>query len=253
MEGKPGQAHTGNGRTDNCTGAICLVDGDQRTPIQCAVAIAAVHRQGWRAGRRSGSRSRRRRCWTYPLGVALASCSRATGSVAEVLSENGVILLHSGCGTSVPVGESAVDDIEASLSLIQPQLEVGTPTPREVLRTPLYVEDAVGRCATYRGEDAEPAVDQIQIIPVWRDVVVVGEPRQTTVGEGRIRGRELRVAVGRQINARKALIVQRVREWQRDGDHRVIPVIADVRRAGHDATTYLAYRVLVPWRTRRRR
>jgi len=67
----------------------------------------------------------------------------------------------------------------------------------------------------------------------------VREPRQALVGEGRIHGCELRIAVGRQINAGKALVVQRVREGQRDGGYRVIPVIADVGRARHDAAADL--------------
>ena len=34
---------------------------------------------------------------------------------------------------------------------------------------------------------------------------------------------------------------KRVREGQRDGGDRIIPVIADVRRARHDAAAYLRY------------
>ena len=45
-----------------------------------------------------------------------------------------------------------------------------------------------------------PAVDQIQVVPVRVDRVVVGGPRQALVGEGRIGGRELGIAVGRQID-----------------------------------------------------
>src|SRR5262249_42973678 len=160
---------------------------------------------------------------------------RATYTVAEVLRKGGVVLLHSSCGASVPIRQRAVDDIEASLSFVQSQLKVGSTTPREVLRPPLNVEDAVGSSAAYRGENSEPAIDQIQVIPVWHDAVVVREPRQAAVAEGRIRRRKLRVAVGRQINAGKALVVQGEGEWQRDGDHSIIPVIAGVRRARHDA------------------
>jgi hypothetical protein len=73
----------------------------------------------------------------------------------------------------------------------------------------------------------------------------VGGPRQALVSEGRIGGCELRIAVGRQINAGEGLIVQTVREGQRDGGHRIIPVIADVRRARHDGAPYLTDRVMV--------
>ena len=43
----------------------------------------------------------------------------------------------------------------------------------------------------------------------------------------------------------EGLVVQRVREGQRDGGHRIIPVIADVGRAWHDAAADLSYRVMV--------
>jgi hypothetical protein len=65
------------------------------------------------------------------------------------------------------------------------------------------------------------------------------------VSEGRIGGCELRIAVGRQINAGEGLIVQTVREWQRDGGDRIIPVIADIGRAWHDAAADLSYGVMV--------
>jgi hypothetical protein len=71
----------------------------------------------------------------------------------------------------------------------------------------------------------------------------VGEPRQALVGKGRIGGCELRIAIGRESNAGKALVVHRVREWQRHGGYRIIPVIADVGRAWHDAAAYLIYHV----------
>jgi hypothetical protein len=79
----------------------------------------------------------------------------------------------------------------------------------------------------------------------------VGEPRQALVGKGRIRRRKLRVAVGRQINAGKALVVQRVREWQSHGGHHIIPMIADVGRARHDAAADLTEHVRTDARRRR--
>ena len=78
-------------------------------------------------------------------------------------------------------------------------------------------------------------------------------PRQANVSKRRIRGRELRIPVRRQIDAREALVVQRVREWQRDGDYRIIPMIAGVRRAGHNAGLYLTDHVLVAGRAGRGR
>src|SRR5207247_1385171 len=132
-------------------------------------------------------------------------------------------------GRCVAVGHCAVDDIEASLSLVQSQFEVSAGSPREILRPPLNVKDAVGRSATYRCEYAEPAVDQIQVVPIWEDGVVVGGPRQADVSEGRIGGHKLRIAVGRQIDAGEALVVQGEREWQCDGGDR-----SEERRVGKE-------------------
>src|SRR5206468_4049003 len=107
------------------------------------------------------------RPWTSPLGVALPASSRTTHAVAEVLGKGGGVLLHTGRGRCVPVGHCAVDNIEATLPLIQPQLEIGTAAPREVLRPPLNVEDAVGLTATYRCEYAEPVI--ADIYRAWHD------------------------------------------------------------------------------------
>jgi hypothetical protein len=170
----------------------------------------------------------------------LSASRRTTGAIAEVLSKERVVSLHSGCGRCVAITHCAVDHVKAWLPpLVQPQLETGTTAPREVLCPPLDVEDAVGSSATYRCEYAEPAVDQIQVVPIRVDRVVVSEPRQALVGKGRVGGCELRVAIGREINAGKALVIQRVREWQGHGGHRIISVIADVGRARHDAAADL--------------
>ena len=181
----------------------------------------------------------------------MSASRRTTGAVAEVLSKERVVSLHSGCGRCVAISHCAVDHVKACLPLVQPQLEVGIAAPREVLRPPLNVEDAVRRSATYRCEYTEPTVDQIQVVPVREDRVVVGGPWQALVGKGRVSGRELRVAIGRQINAGEGLIVQRVREGQRDGGDRIIPVIADVGRAWHDTAPYLSDHVLADTSCRR--
>ena len=173
----------------------------------------------------------------------MSAGSRLTGAVAEILVKGGVVLLHSGCGRCVAVSHCAVDHVKAWLPLVQPQLETGTTASREVLCSPLDVEDAVGSSATYRCEYAKPAVDQIQVVPIRLDTVVVGGPWQALVGECRIGGRELRIAVGRQIDRGEALVVQGVREWQGNGGNRIIPVIADVSRAWHDAAANLIYHV----------
>jgi len=72
----------------------------------------------------------------------------------------------------------------------------------------------------------------------------VGEPWQALVGKSRVSGRELRVAIGREIDRGEALVVQRIREGQRDGGYRVVSMITDVGRAWHDAATYLIEHVL---------
>jgi hypothetical protein len=66
-------------------------------------------------------------------------------------------------------------------------------------------------------------------------------PRQALVGKGRIHGRELRVTVGRQIDAIEGLVVQGEREGQCYGRDAVVAMGADVRRAWHDRTSDLGY------------
>ena len=176
--------------------------------------------------------------------VALPASSRATRAVAEVLGKGRVVLLHSRRGTGVTISHCTVDHVKARLPLIQPQLEVGTAAPWEILRPPLNVEDTVGSRSTYRCEDAEPGIDQIQVVPIRVDGVVVGEPRQALVRKGGICCRELGITVGRQIDRGEGLVVQGVGEWQRDGDHGIIAMIAGVRRTRYDAAADLSYRVL---------
>jgi hypothetical protein len=69
-------------------------------------------------------------------------------------------------------------------------------------------------------------------------------PWQALVGEGRIGGDKLGIAVGRQIDAGETLVVQGERERQRNGGYRIIPVIAYIHRARHDGTSDLGYRDL---------
>jgi hypothetical protein len=136
---------------------------------------------------------------------------------------------------------------------MQPQLKVGTTASRKVLRSPLNVEDAIGSSAAYRCKDAEPGIDQIQVVPVWEDRVVVGSPREARISKRRIVSQELGIAVGRQIDARVSRAVQDVGEGQRDGGDGIIAVIADVRRAWYDTASYLSDRVVAHARGRRRR
>jgi hypothetical protein len=82
------------------------------------------------------------------------------------------------------------------------------------------------------------------VIPVREDGVVVRGPRQRTdIGEGRVGSRELRIAVGRHVDAVKGLVVQGVRERQRNGGYLIVSVIAAIGRAWHDIAAYLIYHV----------
>ena len=152
-----------------------------------------------------------------------------------------VVSLHSGCGRCVSVTHCAVDHIEACLPLVQPQLQIGAPAPREVLRPPLDVEDAIRCRAAYRCEDAKSTINQIQIVPVREDRVAVTGPWQALIGEGRIRSCELRIAVGGQVDRGEGLVVQGEREGQRDGGYRIISVIAYIHGARHDRTSDFGY------------
>ena len=185
----------------------------------------------------------------------MPASSRAARAVAEVLYKSTVVPLHSGRGASVASTHCAVDHVEATLPLVQSQLEVGTATPREVLRSPLDVKDTVGSSTAYRCEDTKPTINQIEVVPVWVDGVVVGGPRQALVGEGGIVSQELGIAVGRQIDARISVPIKTDREGQGYGGDRIIPVIADVHRAWHDTPPDLTDRVLAhaSCRCRRRR
>jgi len=226
---------------------------------------------GWRRRERCRSCSRGSGCWRYScsctcrwrwagwweIDIALPAAGCASRAVAEILSKDCIVSLHSGCGAGIRIGHCAVDHIEATQPLVQPQLQVGTAAPREILRPPLNIEDAVRSTATYRGEYAKPTVDQIQVVPIRVNGEAMARPRQALVGECRVRRCELGIAVGRQIDAREGLLVQGVRERQRDGGDRIIPVIADVRRSGHDTAPYLTDHVLTHascrrWRRRRR-
>ena len=126
------------------------------------------------------ARRRRRRCTTdwrgcwcrsYRWGwrwagwreidIALSASRSASRAIAEVLSKERVVSLHSGCGRCVAVTHCAVDHVKARLPLVQPQLEAGTTASREVLRAPFDVENAAGSSAAYRCKDTEPTVNQI--------------------------------------------------------------------------------------------
>jgi hypothetical protein len=71
----------------------------------------------------------------------------------------------------------------------------------------------------------------------------VGGPWQALVAKGRIRSHKLCIAVGRQIDRREGLVVQGIREGQRDGGYPIVLVIADVSRAWHYAAANLIYHV----------
>jgi hypothetical protein len=119
---------------------------------------------------------------------------------------------------------------------------------------PFDIEDPVGRSARHRGEDAASSTRESRapglrigalVVPVREDGVVVGGPRQRAdVGKSRVGSRELRIAVGRHVDAVKGVIVQGVRERQRNGGYLIVPVIAAINRAWDDAAAYLSEHVL---------
>ena len=120
----------------------------------------------------------------------------AANTVAEVLSKGDIVSLDTGGGRCIAVGQGSVDDVEATLALVQSQLEVGTAAPGIVLVAPLDVKDPVGSSATNRREDPKPGVHRKQVVPVWHDGVVVRGPRQALVSVVGIRGGELGTTVG---------------------------------------------------------
>jgi hypothetical protein len=145
--------------------------------------------------------------------VALRAGGCAVNAVAEVLSKADIVFLHTGCGRQVPVGHRAVDDVEACLPLVQPQLVVSSATPWIVLVAPLDVKDPVGRSAACRGENPIPAVYRVFIVPVWEDRVAVDGGRgQAFVDVSCAVGHELSIAVGRQVHRGKRLVIQCVGE-----------------------------------------
>ena len=167
------------------------------------------------------------------------------------------------CGCAeVAIKHLAVNHIETRLSFVQSQLEIGALCLFDRIPVhcpPFDVEDSIGRNAAYRSVNATGSAGVIgaarlrigaQVAPVGEDCSVVATPRQAHV-DGVSRGRgELRIAVGRQVNARERRAIQRVREWQRDGGYQIIRVISNVRRAGDDTASYLRYHVLADTRRR---
>ena len=93
------------------------------------------------------------------------------------MSEAVVVSLHSRRCTEVAIGHCAVDHIEASLPLVQPQLKVGSAGPWEILGAPFDVENPIGRSARNRGEDPIATVYGVQILPIREDRVVMTGPR----------------------------------------------------------------------------
>jgi hypothetical protein len=127
----------------------------------------------------------------------LSTSGRTTGTVAEVLSKVAGVLLHPGGGGCIAVVHLTINQVKASLPLVQSQLEVGTANPSEIRGTPFDVQDTIGRRPRNRRKNAaRPAGINIaataeirpQIGPVWVDGVPIDEVlgvRQAQVVEGR--------------------------------------------------------------------
>jgi hypothetical protein len=133
----------------------------------------------------------------------------------------------------------------------------------EIDGAPFDVKDTVRGTAGHRGINAAGAariartaspteIIRPQVVPVGEDGVVVAVPWQADVSEGVLRGRELGVAVGRQIDGCVSLIVEREKKGQQKVSDYVIPVVARVCRARHTTAAYLIYRVLANTRCWRR-
>jgi hypothetical protein len=124
---------------------------------------------------------------------------------------------------------------------------------------PFDVQDSMRRNAGNRGVDATGATGVSRatrvcicalVVPVREDGEVVAEPRQANVSPGVIRCRKLRIAVGRQIDRVERVVVQSVREWQRNGGDRIISVIADVGFPWHATVLYRKYQIFADARCR---
>ena len=76
-------------------------------------------------------------------------------------------------------------------------------------------------------------------------------PGQANVNKSGVHGCKLGIAVGRHINACVGRVVERECEGQHHVGDYVIPVIAGVGRAGHDAVTDLSYHISNNARCRR--
>ena len=125
--------------------------------VNVAVAVAvgvnvavAVGRRSWRWSRTGDPQG------GEDFVLALSANSRSSRTVAEGLVKNVSLFVHR-LWPVLPLVQ-AVDHVKPGLSFVQPQLVVGSAAPREVLRPPFDVEDAVRCSATYRCEDPEPAL-----------------------------------------------------------------------------------------------
>ena len=124
----------------------------------------------------------------------------------------------------------------------------------EVNSAPFDIEDPVGRSARNRGEDTAGSTRESRaaavcigalVVPVREYRVVMTGPRQRTdIGKSGVGSRELRIAVGRYVDAVKGVVVQGVGERQRNGGYLIVPMIAAIGRPWHDAAAYLIYHVL---------
>ena len=144
---KPVHHRKGRTRAEGVTPS-CIEEcpvGSACRPIQIRRHVCHILPRPGRAARLASRRRGRRTCYrrcsrrcrggraTALQDVALPASSRATTAVAEVLGKGGVVLLHSRCGRCVAISHRAIDHVKARLPLIQPQLEVGSATSREVL------------------------------------------------------------------------------------------------------------------------
>jgi hypothetical protein len=103
------------GRVSSCWSWCRCVSSCRCSRSGCCRGGRCCRRWGWRecsCWTRSG---RGRRSWAgwRDIDIALSASRRASGAVAEVLSKERVVSLHSGCGRCVAISHCAVDHVKA--------------------------------------------------------------------------------------------------------------------------------------------
>ena len=234
MEGQPGQARVRNRRADDCAQAICLINGDQRATIQCAVAIAAIHRQRRRARRCPRWRRCRSRTGHQIVPdfqavrqrslVTRKGCGRSDGAS-----------LHAALFQAAIVYGHPVEHVKEALVLVERYLKVGCAGPAEIVRAPFDIERPVRRGAVGYTEDAFAGVTGVQVVLIRQKSCDQTWIWQRT-GHAKIRvvAYKLQVPVGAHHPTVKSHPVKAHRERERDGAGAIVAMNAQIGHARSD-------------------